>query len=451
MVVVPSLSFPAAELGKLVAPEFYEERQLYTALYLRNPGLRVVFVTSMPVDPAIVEYHLRFLPDPDDARGRLHLVHLDDDSVRCLSQKLLDRPDVVEEVRALVGDVDQGYLLPFNVTAAEQALAEALDLPLFGPTPELARLGTKSGSREVAGAAGVRLLEGRENLFSLDDIVAAIPDIRLRRPEAQALVIKINEGTSGQGNAIVELDGLAEPLPASKTTFLAREESWPSFEAKIVAEGAVVEELLRHDRTESPSVQLQITAGEVEVISTHDQILGGFEDHQYLGCRFPAEPEYRGVIQREALKVGRVLADRGVIGVFGVDFLVIPAADGHHEVFLSEVNLRMGGTTHPFAMARLVTGGTYDPDTGELRVGDQPKSYVASDNLKSESLLGRTPGDLIETVDRAGLAYDGATKTGVTLHLLGALPRYGKMGATCIADSPEEADKLYEELRAKVV
>jgi hypothetical protein len=34
--------------------------------------------------------------------------------------------------------------------------------------------------------------------------------------------------------------------------------------------------------------------------------------------------------------------------------------------------------------------------------------------------------------------------SGATLHLLGALHQHGKMGATCIADSREEADALYE-------
>jgi hypothetical protein len=42
------------------------------------------------------------------------------------------------------------------------------------------------------------------------------------------------------------------------------------------------------------------------------------------------------------------------------------------------------------------------------------------------------------------------TRTGVTLHLLGALREHGKMGATCIADSLEEADALSEELLTRL-
>jgi hypothetical protein len=51
---------------------------------------------------------------------------------------------------------------------------------------------------------------------------------------------------------------------------------------------------------------------------------------------------------------------------------------------------------------------------------------------------------MIATIALAGLAFDPGSCTGVTLHLLGALPQYGKMGVTCIADSLADADALYD-------
>src|SRR5947208_1981865 len=141
-----------------------------------------------------------------------------------------------------------------------------------------------------------------------------------------------------------------------------------------------------------PSVQLRIApGGTFEVVSTHDQVLGGPEGQVYLGCRFPADPDYRLAIQDNAMRVAKELAANGVLGSFGIDFLV---AHGHggNAVYLSEINLRMGGTTHPFWMARLVTGGRYDTETGELIGADgTPKRYVATDNIKESSLMGLTP------------------------------------------------------------
>lgn len=436
--MVPSISFPVAELDKIIAVQRYEERLLCVVLLLGNPDVRVVYVTSSPVDRAVVDYYLRFLPDPAAARDRLVMVDVGDPTVGSLSEKILVRADVVSRVRALVPG--GGTMLPFIVTPAEEAVAAALGLTVFGAPARLARFGSKSGAREVAAQAGVRCVEGTENLFSVDAVAATIARIRAVRPTAEAVVVKLNNGFSGQGNAILDLDGVSDPLPASKTTFCANEESWPTYAAKIEAEGAIVEELLRVDGLQSPSVQLRISpGGDVEVVSTHDQILGEPEGQVYLGCRFPASATYRSAIVADARRVGDVLAAAGVIGSFGIDFVVVP--DG--TVYLSEINLRLGGTTHPYWMARLATGATYDPVAGEFVTADGPRRYTATDNLKSKHLAELAPADVIAMVDGAGLAFDAATGTGVTLHLLGAVPGYGKLGATCIAATPEAADDLY--------
>jgi hypothetical protein len=449
-VVLPSPTFAVAELRKITGIQFYEERLLFTTLLLRQPELRMVYLTSLPVDEAIVEYYLRFVPDAADARGRLTMVALDDPSPLPLTEKLLHRPEVVAHVRELAGQADDAHVLPFNMTPAEHDLSEQLGLPFYGPHPDLVFLGSKTGSRQVARRAGVAVLEGDEDLFSLDDVEAAVHRLRERRPGAEAVVVKLNHGFSGQGNALLDLAGLASPLTMSDTTFCASDESWPSFGAKIEASGGIVEELLRSSDVVSPSVQVRIAPDRsFEVISTHDQVLGGPSNHVYLGCRFPADPRYRILIQQAALAVAEVLAGEGVIGSFGIDFIVVPAGDGF-EVYLSEINLRMGGTTHPYWMTRLTTGGTYDVASGELLADGTPKRYVATDNLKSGRLVGRSPAEVIEAVDRAGIAYDRATATGVCLHLLGAVPQFGKMGATCIGDTLEDAERLSAELNAVV-
>ena len=164
----------------------------------------------------------------------------------------------------------------------------------------------------------------------------------------------------------------------------------------------------------------------------------------YLGCRFPASADYRAAITDQARRVGEVLAGEGVVGSFGIDFLVAPEG----RVYLSEINLRMGGTTHPYWMARLATRATYDVGRGELLAAGRAKHYTATDNLKSQRLAELTPAEVIARVDRAGLAFDPSSGTGATLHLLGAVPGYGKVGATCVADSAGAADELYAELVA---
>src|SRR5919204_5581770 len=448
VVVLPSLSFPTAELRKIVGIGYYEERLLFLLLLLRRPAVQLVYLTSMPVDPAVVDYYLGFLPDPAGARERLHLLAAGDPAPRSLTAKLLDRPDLLDRVRQLAGGQGEAFVLPFNVTWLERDLVERLGLPLYGPHPAQAELGSKTGSRRVARLAGVPVLAGAEDLRSLEAVEAAAERLRAK---AGAVVVKLNDGFSGQGNAVVRLGRRGRRVVDSPTVFCAEEESWGSFGAKISTGGAVVEALLQAPGMVSPSVQFRILPGAVPlVLSTHDQVLGGPNRQVYLGCRFPADAAYRASIHASAGRVARVLAAQGVIGHFGVDFFVVPRG-GRRLVYLAEINLRVGGTTHPFGMAALATQGRYDAASGTLQAGGRAKSYLATDNLKSPRLLGRDPRWGIEQGRRRGLAYDHASRTGVTLHLLGALREHGKMGATCIADDADAADALYHELVATLL
>ncbi|MBA2274898.1 MAG: ATP-grasp domain-containing protein [Actinobacteria bacterium] len=446
MVVLPSLTFPVKELSKIVAIQHYEERMLCWLLELDDPDVQIVYVSSVRIDPAIIDYYLGFLDDPFDAARRLHLMSLDNAEPRPLSVKLLERPEVLADMRSLVSRTSRPYVWPFNVTVWEAEVASIIEAPVYGPHPDLIPLGSKSGSRNIARDAGVPVLRGAEDLTSVEEVEIALFGLKRALPAGASAVIKLNNGFSGQGNAIIGLDSLTIPLSASGLTFCASEESWTSFTETIIREGAVVEELVRSPNVLSPSVQMKITTDHrLEMISTHDQILGGLEDQVYLGCRFPARRSYRTAIQDNARRIGQVLAKKGVIGSFGIDFIVVPCG-GEPRIYVSEINLRMGGTSHPFYMASRVTQGQYEAGSGELIAGGRAKFYVATDNLKSRNLIGLTASEAIGALERRALGYNRKSRTGALLHLLGALEGYGKVGVTCIGNSTEEANALYAEV-----
>ena len=122
-----------------------------------------------------------------------------------------------------------------------------------------------------------------------------------------------------------------------------------------------------------------------------------------------------------------------------MDFISIRDGD-HWRHYAIEVNLRKGGTTHPFLMLQFLTDGTYDPASGLYHTPTgQPRFYCASDNLENPSYRGLTPDDLID------IHYHGATQQGVVFHLLGALCEFGKLGVVCVADTVDRAQALYEE------
>lgn len=449
LIVLPSITFPSEELRKIVGIQHYEERMLFYLLLLASEDLEIIFLTSCEVEDEVIDYYLRSLPDPGGARKRLKLASLGDPTPRALTAKLLETPGAVASVKDRVSHPERACITSFNVTPLEARFADQVGVALYGCRPDLAPLGSKSGGRRIAKRAGVPVLEGTEDIFSIEEMGSAIEELRTHTRGAEAVVMKLNNGFSGQGNAIVELADVMDPITSSPTTFCASEESWPSFASKIEAEGGIVEELVR-PHPFSPSVQVNIAAsGAWMVASSHDQILGGPDEQVYLGCRYPADESYRDEIISQASLVAKQLAEDGVIGPFGMDFVVLKEGGGN-RTFLSEINLRMGGTTHPFQAARLLTGGAVDPESGQLVADGRPKFYVATDNLKSERYEGLTAAAIIERIDGSGLSFETTTKTGAALHLLGATRDYGKLGVTCIADSRAAAQELFEHVVSEV-
>ena len=451
-VVVPSLTLDQAELRKLEGVSYYEERLLFLLIRLRNPRSRVVFVTSQPVHPLVLEYYFQLLVGipTSHARARLTLLCAQDASPRSLTEKILERPRLIERIRAGIPDTSRAYLTVFNSTPLERKLAVLLGIPLNGVDPRLSHLGTKSGSRKVFREAGIDLPLGSEDLSSPSDIEDALVELKSKRPALRKAVVKLNDSFSGEGNAILRFpdgggrDGIRNAMESLE--FAVPWETREDYLGKFGRMGGIVEEFLEGDEKKSPSVQLRVDpTGAVVPISTHDQLLGGASGQVYLGCLFPAADEYRVPIQDAAVRIGEVLRGKGVVSRFAIDFLVTRAAsESRWSVSALEINLRMGGTTHPFLALQFITGGQLDPSTALfLSPRGLPKYYRSTDNLKSDAYRGLLPEDLIEILTDNGLHYSHNTESGVLFHLIGALSQFGKLGMTAIGNSREEVDEIY--------
>jgi len=88
----------------------------------------------------------------------------------------------------------------------------------------------------------------------------------------------------------------------------------------------------------------------VNVLATHEQVLGGDTGQVYIGCRFPADPAYVSELARHGEAIGKLLASRGVIGRLSVDFAATQNDSGKWHMHALEINLRKGGTTHPYVV-----------------------------------------------------------------------------------------------------
>ena len=476
IIVVPALSLDKQELKKIPGYQHYEERMLFTLAHLAHPQTRVTFVSTLKIDPAIVDYYLSKLPDPVGARQRLRMIHLYDNVADAsvdrpfdwLSERLNRRPEVR---RRILDGVDRGkaHLYPFAVTDAEKRLAVNLGVPILGSDPKLAFYGAKDGCRQTAVEAGVPLPPGtNKRVHREGKLIDAIERFVTRYPAAEALMVKLTESFSGEGNAKFDLKGLAA-LPHSerrreiakrlpKMKFMAGDgSSWEHFRGQMKAVGAIIE-LFMPGVIDSPSVQGYIGPdGKVEILSTFTQVLDGQE---YMGGISPADPKHLAQLHKTGLAIGRVLKNKGALGRYAVDLVVTDCPDCGERglpgrgAYYIETNLRLGGTTHSVNALRLFSAtpnaySDYDPKSGAIVSARSGRGlfHKVTDRLNKEigrdALRGLTPAQVVGLIKAAGLDWNPKTEEGIILHLMGALREHGNAGFTAAAPSERKAAEIY--------
>jgi hypothetical protein len=457
VVIIPSITLDQEILAKVSGHVHYEERLLCLLMLLRMPRTHVVYVTSEPVDPVIIDYYLHLLPGitRHHAEQRLTLLSCYDASPKSLTEKILDRPRLIERIKKSIPPGNPAHLACFTVTKHERTLAVKLEMPIYGCDPDLYDLGNKSNSRKIFKQCGLEVPAGFEDLKNENDIIQSLAELKISNPSLQKAVIKMNEGFSGEGNAVFSFEGMDESSDMKQwiaahlennLKIVAPDLSYKMFMFKFQHMGGIVEAFVEGNIKTSPSVQCRINPlGDCKVVSTHDQVVGGESGQVFLGAHFPAAEEYAIAIGEAGMKVAEALAKSGVMGRFAVDFISVKEESGwkHYAI---EINLRKGGTTHPYILLQFLTDGDYDYENGMyLTANRQTRYYFCSDNLKSDKYIGITPPDLVDIAMLHNLHYDGTSQEGVMFHLIGALSQYGKLGVVCIGSTPERAKNFYEQ------
>lgn len=220
----------------------------------------MVLVTSTVVDPHIIDYYVELALSVANGKQSLQkrissesiksrLVLLDCGDSRGgvpLSSKILSRPLLVKRIQREVHS--QGACAAAMAcivgTSLEAQLATVLNLPLLAASPSAsATCGTKSGSRSIFEAAGVRCAPGTTLSFSVGELARKLAAhvATLPRDQTCKLVVKLDESFSGQGNAVLKLQGgssaseVEQQLPHMK--FMGIDVTWDTYAPQIALLG----------------------------------------------------------------------------------------------------------------------------------------------------------------------------------------------------------------------
>jgi len=449
LIHIPSISMHPSLYEHIQGACYYEERSLPFLLHLDSPGIRLVYVTSKKVPESSVEYFLSFLDvDRDSARRRLLMISCDEDeSLRSLSEKLLDRPDLISTIREFI-DVKTAVVSCFVHTVVEDMLFDTIGLHCGGYARDFSFWGTKCGSRLIFKEAGCPHPVGSYRVCKTKaDLITDLCLLVKENPGKYTFLIKLNEGVSGLGNAMIaipqnsfegsqtlqdylhaNLESIVEPCSCENVELYMR---------KVEHFGAIIEEFLPCEGDSSPSVQGVICSeGAVQVVSTHEQVL---EKQVYKGCLFPARDSFRSELQKWGAAVGACLAKRGCIDEYGVDFIVREDS-GRFDFHALEINLRQLGTTHPMLALCLLTKGWFCKDGTFKDRNGQLRCYMATENLILSCLIGLKPDKFYETVrSDLRLQFNKEKSIGTIFYMWSCLEEFGKIGLVCVGSSRQEA------------
>src|SRR5688572_23365147 len=210
VIIVPSLTMDQEILSKVSGINHYEERLLCMLMLLRMPRTQVIYLTSTPIDPVIIDYYLHMLPGITGyhALKRLTLLSCHDSCSKPLTQKLLERPRLIKRIRQSIPPGHEAHMACFTVTPLERTLALRLQVPIYGCDPDLFHLGTKSNSRKIFKDCGIPVPPGFEDIRTVEGIVEALVQLKHLFPSMKRAVLKMNDGFSGDGNAVFSYNGI---------------------------------------------------------------------------------------------------------------------------------------------------------------------------------------------------------------------------------------------------
>jgi hypothetical protein len=463
IIACPSISLKREDIEKIVAIDLYEMRSLWQILYAVKKNIHVLYLSSNPVETENVKHLLKCVGLDKEVRSRISFYDLADFGGLNLSEKVINSGKFLNILEKQIEKFPT-FLMPFNYTDIERRLAGMLGIPVFGCHPTLNYWQTKSGNKTIFRRADIPMPEGVENIKTREDIMFGVMNLWRQFPEQMKYMVKLDSGVSGEGNALLTLDmefvkfdqlSIKEKLDYIEARlmdmrFQQKDLDFPEF-AERMEIGGIIEIFLEGEDFYSPSSQGYIHPNlNVELLATHEQVLDE-SGMKFLGCRFPAPIDIRTKIANWTKQIGAELSQIGVIGFFSVDYIVYKNEKGVEEIKVIEINIRQGGTTHPYQTAKLVTNAKFNDSKGILESSNgNPVHYFANDNFCLENLKATAPKNLIGHLEKKNVLFNPSTQKGAVLHMLNSMSRFGKIGYTIIGSSNDEVDGMRLELE-KVV
>ncbi len=454
-IVIPSMSFDCELLEGIEGVSHYELRSLWEILRVKEENVYVTFVSSFKIPFSTLKHFKEIYHLTAEEFSRVNFIEITrKKNILSLTKNILLDENALKKIKGTF-KCENVILEPFVFTLQEKELSRKLKIPSWYDHPQMNYFHTKSGNRFIVGNSAP-MPAGFGDLFSFDAVVKGVIKLKNNNSSLDSCMVKLNFGVSGQGNMKLDLpksktwqyllpkekeDNIRKCFESAKLFNKALKVS--DFKKRIIEEGAIVEEFISNEIISSPSAQIFCKPDSIDLISTHHQILDK-SGQKFLGGSYPCDDQYRKKIEAFSVKVGEKLKELKVFGVISIDFLISKNQDTKElDYHLIELNIRKGGTTHPFMLSNFAVR------SGEHFEAGAPSSdfvdnyvYRSNDNFYPCRTRYSCQKEILEKATAEGILFSRNKKEGVIFHLLSSYEETGKVGYTILASNKDRVDQL---------
>ena len=453
LICLTSMTFDSVLTEGIIGVEHYEMRCLWEISRVKKPNISVHFFSKRKVHPEAINHYFDVFNFSEAERSRVFFYSVEEIlGTNNLSDDLSDyvlKNSLVSAQFKKLGELKNAFMELFVLSKKEVEICHHFGIDSWWNHQDIEYFKTKSGNRRILSGV-TKIPRGFGDLHSVEDVANHLLKLA-KLTNGKKFVVKLNDGVSGDGNGVVRLPESSN-LTIHKirqalieTNFVSSKMSYTKFFREMAKLGGVVEEYIEGEDKCSPSVQIFLQPnGSFEILSTHEQILDG-SGARFLGARFPALNRHRQLIINEAKKVAQKLIDMKIYGIVGLDFLTTEDLNGKIETYLIEINMRKGGTTHPFWSTKFAIDGTVSDKTGKLVCDLGERIYRSNDNIITQN-PNRSLKDLIQLVRSNKILFNPDTKKGIIFHMLNSYPSLGKLGAVFIGEKDAELVTMEKKL-----
>jgi pre ATP-grasp domain-containing protein/carbamoyl-phosphate synthase L subunit-like protein len=259
------------------------------------------------------------------------------DSTTPIAETVLRNGRMGAELRQLMQQGDEFYLLPYATTCMEEQIADLTGIPCLGPPAAVcAKVNSKIYSRIISRDLGLTTVPGGE-CDSLESLEAAY--LHLTQSGPGACIAKEALGVSGRGLFFID-------SPARMVSLLALLKRRQKLDSRL---DFVLERWI--DKEKDINYQIFVApSGEVQLLNVKEAVT---RNGVHMGHRWPAEisSDQRACYENAAIAVGQRLWADGFTGIVGIDSMI----DRQGTVYpVLEINARFNMSTYEFRLDSII-------------------------------------------------------------------------------------------------